>query len=88
MIGNLPFTATDASISRHFAALQPRQIRHRVDRLSGKSKGYAFVEFDRYDRMKTCLHVHHHAQFDDGTSPKREINVELTYVVELRDKLS
>lgn len=45
-----------------------------------KSKGYAFLEFDGYDHMKTCLKLFHHSMFDDGVSPPRKISVELTYV--------
>lgn len=45
-----------------------------------KSKGYAFLEFDGYDHMKTCLKLFHHSMFDDGISPPRKISVELTYV--------
>jgi nucleolar protein 6 len=45
---------------------------------SNKSKGYAFLEFPSYDRMSTCLQMYHHSVFDDGKSPARKINVELT----------
>jgi len=45
---------------------------------TGKSKGFAFVEFDRYDHMKSCLQLYHHSKFDDGTTEGRRINVELT----------
>ena len=76
--GNLPFSATKASVAQHFAKLRPREIRHRTIKKTGKSKGFAFVEFDRYDRMKTCLQMYHHSDFNDGLSPVRKINVELT----------
>jgi nucleolar protein 6 len=45
-----------------------------------KSRGIAFVEFGRYDHMKTCLEKFHHTEFSDGKSAARKINVELTYV--------
>jgi nucleolar protein 6 len=45
-----------------------------------KSKGYAFLEFDGYDHMKTCLKLFHHSMFDDGISLARKISVELTCV--------
>lgn len=45
-----------------------------------KARGFAFLEFEAYDRMKTCLKLYHHSSFDDGKSPARRINVELTYV--------
>lgn len=39
------------------------------------------MDFDHYDRMKTCLKLYHHSNFDDGVSSARKINVELTYVL-------
>ncbi|KAH0563411.1 hypothetical protein GP486_002016 [Trichoglossum hirsutum] len=78
-IGNLPFTATTASISKHFASLKPVSIRHITHKEKPTvSKGYAFLEFDGYDRMKTCLKLLHQSTFDDGLSAARKINVELT----------
>ncbi|MCJ1411985.1 hypothetical protein MMC19_006077 [Ptychographa xylographoides] len=77
-IGNLPFTATQASVAHHFAKVQPSAVRYRISKDTGKSKGFAFLEFDNYDRMKTCLQKYHHSNFDDGHSPARSINVELT----------
>ena len=79
--GNLPFTATTDVVTQHFASLRPRSIRHRTVLETGKSKGFAFLEFDGYDRMKTCLQLFHHSTFDDGLSPPRKINVELTWVI-------
>ncbi len=77
-IGNLPFSATDQLIWQHFAKVKPRSIRHRTQKDTGKSKGFAFLEFQNYDRMKTCLKLYHHSTFDDGESPPRKLNVELT----------
>ncbi|KAL9116313.1 MAG: hypothetical protein Q9187_007162 [Circinaria calcarea] len=77
-VGNLPFTATTGSISKHFAKVQPTSVRHRTTKDTGKSKGFAFLEFGGYDRMKTCLKLFHHSIFDDGLSPARKVNVELT----------
>jgi nucleolar protein 6 len=77
-IGNLPFSATTESISEHFKKIQPASVRHISDKVSKKSKGYAFLEFNNYDRMKSCLKLYHHSKFDDGKSPARKINVELT----------
>ncbi|KAI4264595.1 MAG: hypothetical protein L6R42_000299 [Xanthoria sp. 1 TBL-2021] len=68
----------DASIQQHFANLKPTSIRHLHDKTSGKSKGYAFLEFNQYDRLKTCLKTFHESKFDDGVSPPRPLNVELT----------
>ncbi|KAL2122040.1 hypothetical protein VTJ04DRAFT_2495 [Mycothermus thermophilus] len=78
-IGNLPYTATAEAVRKHFASLEPTSVRLLTQRDDpSKSRGIAFVEFDRYDRMKTCLAKFHHTEFDDGISPKRRINVELT----------
>ncbi|KAL8798165.1 MAG: hypothetical protein Q9182_006896 [Xanthomendoza sp. 2 TL-2023] len=77
-VGNLPYTATDASIHQHFASIKPASIRHRHERITGKSKGFAFLEFDNYDRLRTCLKTFHQSKFDDGLSPARMVNVELT----------
>jgi hypothetical protein len=44
----------------------------------GMSKGYAFLEFDNWDRMRTCLKLYHHSDFEDGKSKPRKINIELT----------
>lgn len=88
-VGNLPFTTTDASLQAHFKKLVPFSLRHRTDPKTKKSKGFAFLEFENYDRMKTCLQLYHHSMFDpedkeNGGSGKgngkraRKINVELT----------
>lgn len=43
-----------------------------------KSRGIAFIEFDHFSRMKTCLAKFHHTEFTDATGNMRKINVELT----------
>ncbi|PQE06170.1 hypothetical protein CJF30_00005124 [Rutstroemia sp. NJR-2017a BBW] len=78
-LGNLPFTATTASIQKHFAAVKPLSIRHQTEKgNASKSKGYAFLEFEGYDHMKTCLKQFHQSTFKDDLSAPRKINVELT----------
>jgi nucleolar protein 6 len=77
--GNLPYSATAASLQKHFASVKPKSVRHPTEKDNPqKSKGYAFIEFEGYDHMKTCLKLFHHSMFDDGVSPPRKINVELT----------
>ncbi|KAF2767891.1 hypothetical protein EJ03DRAFT_139196 [Teratosphaeria nubilosa] len=66
-VGNLPYDTTDASLAAHFAKIAPAAIRHRTDPKTKKSKGFAFLEFDGYDRMKTCLKLYHHSEFDPAT---------------------
>ncbi len=78
VLGNLPFSATTNSIRQHFAKVKPSSIRHSTSKDTGKSKGFAFLEFDEYNRMQTCLKLYHHSSFEDGESTPRRLNVELT----------
>ncbi|KAL2438838.1 hypothetical protein ABEF95_014363 [Exophiala dermatitidis] len=92
-VGNLPFSATAAQVKDHFSKLAPSSVRLSTDKATGKGKGFAFVEFDSYDKMKTCLKLYHHSIFEPNAKsedgePRREasnskkkgrrINVELT----------
>ncbi|KAM3433089.1 hypothetical protein MY4824_006144 [Beauveria thailandica] len=80
-VGNLPYTATAASISAHFASLSPIAVRCLTQKGGDPShtcKGIAFVEFANATTQRTCLDRFHHSEFDDGHSPARKINVELT----------
>ncbi|EMC98374.1 hypothetical protein BAUCODRAFT_121246 [Baudoinia panamericana UAMH 10762] len=91
-VGNLPFNTTDATLQAYFKKLAPFNLRHRTDPQTKKSKGFAFLEFENYDRMETCLKLYHHGMFDPedyvagiGKSQAkgkkksgRRINVELT----------
>ena len=63
-VGNLPYETTNASLQAHFKKLSPFTLRHRTDPKTNKSKGFAFLEFENYDRMKTCLKLYHHGMFD------------------------
>lgn len=63
-VGNLPYSTTDDSLDKHFAKLKPYTLRHRTDPKTKKSKGFAFVEFNNFDRLKTCLKLYHHSFFD------------------------
>ncbi|RMZ91408.1 hypothetical protein DV736_g1351, partial [Chaetothyriales sp. CBS 134916] len=72
-IGNLPFNTTTEALEKHLSGVAPFKLRHSTDKASGKSKGFAFVEFDHYDRMKTCLQLYHHSYFNpDKTSTATE----------------
>ncbi|EXJ95896.1 hypothetical protein A1O1_01021 [Capronia coronata CBS 617.96] len=92
-VGNLPFDATASQVKDHFAKLVPSSVRLSTDKATGKGKGFAFIEFDAYDKMKTCLKLYHHSLFDPhgeenagdpgakaakGKRKPRRINVELT----------
>ena len=79
-VGNLPFSATAASITAHFSSLSPiavRCLRNKGDD-APPCRGIAFVEFGKVWHMRTCLDKFHHSWFEDGVSPGRKINVELT----------
>lgn len=78
-VGNLPFTATREDVMAHFAAVKPISVRLLTERDNpAQSRGIAFIEFDRFDYMKTCLSKFHHSECNDGKSAPRQINVELT----------
>lgn len=93
-IGNLPYSATSEQLKSHFVKIASgiTSIRLGTDKKSGKGKGYAFLEFSGYDKMKTCLKLYHHSIFDPSvetedkeakpgqkeTGKGRRINVELT----------
>ena len=63
-VGNLPYSTTDTTLNTHFKKIAPFTLRHRTDPKTKKSKGFAFLEFENYDRMKTCLKLYHHSVFD------------------------
>ena len=73
-IGNLPFHTTQKLLTAHFAPVAPTSIRLPFPKETPtKCKGYAFLEFEKYDRMKLCLAKFHHSMFEG-----RKLNVELT----------
>ncbi|KIV88082.1 hypothetical protein PV10_09012 [Exophiala mesophila] len=69
-VGNLPFDATAEQVTQHFVKLAPVSVRLSTDKQTGRSKGFAFVEFDGYDKMKTCLSLYHHSIFDPESKGK------------------
>jgi len=72
--GNLPYTATQKSVATHFAKVKPTAVRPIFDREEPtKCKGFAFLEFEKYDRMQTCLKLYHHSSFNDGQTPARKV---------------
>lgn len=78
-VGNLPFTANPATIRQHFANVKPTSVRCLTkDGKEDTCRGFAFIEFANPTHMRTCLDKMHHTVFNDGVSPARKINVELT----------
>lgn len=77
--GNLPYSANTESVQKHFEKNPPALVRVATQKEKPtKCRGFAFIEFDNFDRMKSCLKLYHHSTFDDGKYPPRAINVELT----------
>lgn len=78
-VGNLPYTATAATITAHFASLKPVAVRCLTKKEDPKvCRGIAFIEFSSPAHQRTCLDKFHHSMFEDGVSEPRRINVELT----------
>ncbi|RAH43385.1 RNA-binding protein [Aspergillus brunneoviolaceus CBS 621.78] len=78
-VGNLPYSANRESLTAHFEKISPVSVRVATEKdKPTKCRGFGFIEFDNYDRMKTCLKLYHHSMFDDKKYPPRRINVELT----------
>lgn len=80
-VGNLPYTLSEEQLKQHFASIKPESIRFLTKPDTGQCKGYAFLEFAHFDRMKTCLKQFHHTIIDSGIGGergKKKINVELT----------
>jgi len=82
-VGNLPYTATTEQITDHFVKLSPSSVRHSTEKQTGKSKGFAFLEFEAYDRMKTCLKLYHHSIFDPNAKTSAD---EKTTDADLKDE--
>lgn len=75
-IGNLPFTSTPEAIKYHFRALEPFSVRFLTDKKTKKFRGTAFIEFQNYDKMKTCLKLYHHSLFDPDAHLSAEADSE------------
>ncbi|KAJ9608435.1 hypothetical protein H2200_007423 [Cladophialophora chaetospira] len=69
-VGNLPYDVTVDQIKAHFSKISPSSVRLATAKGTGKSKGFAFLEFDNYDKMKTCLKLYHHSLFDPEAREK------------------
>ena len=70
--GNLPYDATADDLKKHFAAVQPQSVRIRSDKKTGKSLGFAFIDFKDVTTFRKAL-AYHHTVFKN-----RKINVEMT----------
>ena len=55
-VGNLPFHATEDLIQKHFAAAgEVASVQLMIDRVSGQSRGFGFVEMASPEGMKKAL---------------------------------
>lgn len=55
-VGNLPYDATEAEIQAHFAtAGAPSRIAIPLDRITGRPRGFAFLDFDDPDVANTVI---------------------------------
>ncbi|KAF2110088.1 hypothetical protein BDV96DRAFT_584340 [Lophiotrema nucula] len=78
-VGNLPFSVTKEQLENHFEKVAPTAVRLSTEKKTGKPRGFAFIEFDRFDRMETCLKKYQHSVFPDAKRKEgRKINIELT----------
>ncbi len=55
-IGNLPYTATEAELREHLSAVAPpTQVFLPMDRVTGKPRGFAFVEFPEREQAEEAI---------------------------------
>jgi RNA recognition motif-containing protein len=67
-IGNLPYSATDASLAEIFSqAGQVTSAKVVMDRMSGRSKGFGFVEMTSDADAAASVEKFHGADYDGRT---------------------
>ncbi|KAJ2159328.1 hypothetical protein GGF46_003120 [Coemansia sp. RSA 552] len=71
-VGNLPFSATADDLREMMASANPTSVRLSTDKVTGKSRGFAFVEFETSADLRRAIRFHH------LPLGNRQINVELT----------
>ncbi|KAJ2696243.1 hypothetical protein H4R19_005761 [Coemansia spiralis] len=71
-VGNLPFTTTAEELKTYMKAANPTSVRLMTNRETGKSRGFAFVEFSAAEDLRHGLQFHH------CRLGGKKINVELT----------
>ncbi|KAJ1862341.1 hypothetical protein LPJ78_004771 [Coemansia sp. RSA 989] len=71
-VGNIPFKTTADELKWFMKEANPVSVRLMTDKVTGKSRGFAFVELGTSTDMKRALDYHHRLL---GT---KSINVELT----------
>ncbi|KAF9923022.1 hypothetical protein BGZ67_010146 [Mortierella alpina] len=72
-VGNLPFNITKEVLEKHFESCgKITSVRVQTDKVTGKGKGFAFMEFPEAEAMQKALY------FNKTLIKERPINVELT----------
>ncbi|KAF9973803.1 hypothetical protein BGZ73_002938 [Actinomortierella ambigua] len=72
-VGNLPYNITKEQLEKHFSSCENiASIRVQTDKVTGKGKGFAFMEFKTAEDMQKALF------FNKTLIKERPINVELT----------
>ncbi|KAJ1890681.1 hypothetical protein GGH92_001099 [Coemansia sp. RSA 2673] len=71
-VGNVPFKTTAQELQEFLKAANPTSVRLMTDKDTGKSRGFAFVDFASSADLKHALKFHH------MTLGAKKINVELT----------
>jgi RNA recognition motif-containing protein len=69
-LGNLPFTTTEQQLREWLAPYRIKDVQIIHDRNTGRSRGFAFVEFETSAEFEMALHSH-----NDGTIDGRKIVV-------------
>jgi RNA recognition motif-containing protein len=64
-VGNLPFSATDATLSEMFAeAGTVTSASIITDRMSGRSKGFGFVEISSPEEAQKAIEMFHDKEYE------------------------
>ena len=64
-VGNLPYSATGESLQTHFGAAGTVSSAVVItDRMSGRSKGFGFVEFDNDEEAAKAIEMFHGQEMD------------------------
>lgn len=67
-VGNLPYSATDESLKEHFSAAGTVSSATIItDRMSGRSKGFGFVEMSTEDEAKAAIDMFNGKEFEGRT---------------------
>jgi RNA recognition motif-containing protein len=68
-VGNLPYSTDDKQLRAVFEEIgqQPREVRIITDRMTGQSRGFAFVEVNDAEAAQACISALHGKPFGGRT---------------------